>query len=104
MGSICCYDSMDIKTAGKTTGSENFGGAIATAGGLVFIASTRDEKLHAFDSATGKILWEGTLPAGGYACPSTYQVNGKQYVVIGAGGGGKIGTRKGDSFEAFALP
>lgn len=88
----------------KTTGSENFGGAIATAGGLVFIASTRDEKLHAFDSASGKILWEGTLPAGGYACPSTYQVNGKQYVVIAAGGGGKIGTRKGDTFEAFALP
>lgn len=88
----------------KTTGSENFGGAIATAGGLVFIASTRDEKLHAFDSASGKILWEGVLPAGGYACPATYQVNGKQYVVIAAGGGGKIGTRKGDSFEAFALP
>ena len=88
----------------KTTGSENFGGAIATASGLVFIASTRDEKFHAFDSATGKILWQGTLPAGGYACPVTYEVNGKQYVVIAAGGGGKIGTRTGDSFEAFALP
>lgn len=88
----------------KTTGSESFGGAIATAGGLVFIASTRDEKFRAFDSATGKILWEGQLPAGGYACPATYQINGKQYVVIAAGGGGKIGTRKGDTFEAFALP
>ncbi len=89
--------------ADKTTGSENFGGAIATASGLVFIGSTRDEKFRAFDSTNGKMLWEGTLPAGGYACPATYQVNGKQYVVIAAGGGGKIGTRKGDSFVAFAL-
>lgn len=88
----------------KTTGSESFGGAIATAGGLVFIGSTRDEKFRAFDSSNGKILWEGTLPAGGYACPSSYQVNGKQYVVIAAGGGGKIGTRTGDTFEAFTLP
>lgn len=87
----------------KTTGTENFGGAIVTAGGLVFIGSTRDEKFRAFDSASGKLLWEGALPAGGYACPCTYQVNGKQYVVIAAGGGGKIGTRKGDSFVAFAL-
>ncbi len=87
----------------KTTGCENFGGAIVTASGLLFIASTRDEKMRAFDSASGKVLWEGTLPAGGYACPATYQVNGKQYVVIGAGGGGKIGTRKGDTFEAFVL-
>jgi quinoprotein glucose dehydrogenase len=88
----------------KNTGTHNFGGAIVTAGGLLFIASTSDEKMRAFDSTTGKILWEAALPAGGYACPSTYQVNGKQYVVIAAGGGGKVGTRSGDSFVAFALP
>ncbi len=90
--------------ADKTTGSENFGGAIVTAGGLVFIGSTRDEMFRAFDSKTGKLLGEWQLPAGGYACPATYQVNGKQYVVIAAGGGGKIGTRSGDSYVAFALP
>lgn len=88
----------------KTTGCENFGGAIVTAGGLVFIGSTRDEKFRAFDSATGKGLGEWQLPAGGYACPATYQVNGRQYVVIAAGGGGKIGTRSSDSYVAYALP
>lgn len=88
----------------KTTGCENFGGAIVTAGGLVFIGSTRDEKFRAFDSATGKLLGEWQLPAGGYAAPATYQVNGRQYVVIAAGGGGKIGTRSGDSYVTFALP
>lgn len=88
----------------KTTGCENFGGAIVTAGGLVFIGSTRDEKFRAFDSTTGKLMGEWQLPAGGYACPSTYQVNGKQFVVIAAGGGGKVGTRSGDSYVAFALP
>lgn len=86
------------------TGCESFGGTIVTAGGLVFIAGTRDEKLHAFDKATGKLLWETQLPAGGYATPCTYSVNGRQYVVIAAGGGGKIGTRSGNSFVAFALP
>lgn len=88
----------------KSTGSENFGGAIVTAGGLVFIGSTRDEKFRAFDSASGKLLGEWPLPAGGYACPATYQINGKQFVVIAAGGGGKIGTRSSDSYVAFALP
>jgi quinoprotein glucose dehydrogenase len=88
----------------KTTGCENFGGAIVTAGGIVFIASTRDEKFRAFDSATGQLLGEWQLPAGGYAAPATYQVNGKQFVVIAAGGGGKIGTRSGDSYVTFALP
>jgi len=86
------------------TGTESFGGAIVTAGGLVFIGGSMDERFHAFDKATGKLLWETTLPAGGYATPSTYMVNGKQYVVIAAGGGGKLGTKSGDSFIAFALP
>lgn len=90
--------------ADKTTGCENFGGCIVTDGGLVFIASTRDELLRAFDKDTGKLLWQHKLPAGGYACPATYSVNGKQFVVIAAGGGGKIGTKSGDSYIAFALP
>ena len=86
------------------TGTHNFGGTIVTKGGLVFIGGTSDERFHAFDSATGELLWETQLPAGGYATPCTYQVDGKQYVVIAAGGAGKVGTRAGDAFVAFALP
>ena len=86
------------------TGTENFGGTIVTGGGLVFIGGTKDEKFHAFDKATGKLLWDVKLPAGGYATPCTYMVNGRQYVVIAAGGGGKLRTKSGDSFMAFALP
>ena len=74
-----------------------------TAGGLVFIAGTKDERIHAFDKQTGKLLWEHPLPAGGYATPSTYQVGG-QYVVIAAGGAGKLQTKAGDAFVAFRLP
>lgn len=86
------------------TGTENFGGTIVTAGGLVFIGSTMDEKFRAFDKDTGKILWEFQLDAGGYAQPCTYMANGVQYVVIAAGGGGKLRTKSGDAFYAFALP
>jgi quinoprotein glucose dehydrogenase len=86
------------------TGTENFGGTIVTAGGLVFIGGTRDEKFHAFDKATGKLLWETKLPAGGYATPATYSVGDRQLVVIAASGGGKLGTQLGDSIMAFALP
>jgi quinoprotein glucose dehydrogenase len=85
------------------TGTETFGGSIVTAGGLVFIAGTKDERIHAFDKQTGKLLWEHPLPAGGYATPSTYQVNGRQYVVIAAGGAGKLETKAGDAFVAFSL-
>jgi quinoprotein glucose dehydrogenase len=85
------------------TGTQNLGGSAVTAGGLVFIAATRDEKFRAFDKATGKILWEHKLPAGGYATPSTFQVDGKQYVVIAAGGGGKVGSKSGDNYVAFTL-
>ncbi|GAB3806595.1 hypothetical protein GCM10028819_42290 [Spirosoma humi] len=85
------------------TGTENFGGCIVTKGGLVFISATRDEKIRAFDKDTGTILWEAQLPFGGYATPSTYTVNGKQYVVIAATGGGKLGTKTGDTYVAFAL-
>lgn len=86
------------------TGTETFGGTIVTAGGLVFIGGTKDEKFRAFDKATGKVLWEHKLPAGGYATPATYAVNGRQYVVIAAGGAGKLRTKAGDAFVVFALP
>lgn len=86
------------------TGTESFGGTIVTAGGLVLIAGTKDEKFRAFDKATGKVLWEYQLPAGGYATPATYAVDGKQFVVIAAGGAGKQQTKAGDAFIAFALP
>jgi quinoprotein glucose dehydrogenase len=85
------------------TGTENYGGPIVTAGGLVFIAASRDEHIRAFDRKTGRELWKAKLPAAGYATPATYSVGGKQYVVI-ACGGGKIGTRSGDAYVAFALP
>ena len=68
------------------------------------IAATPDEKIRAFDKYTGKVLWEHQLPAGGYATPSVYEINGRQFVVIAAGGGGKLGTRYGESILAFALP
>ena len=85
------------------TGTENYGGPVATAGGLLFIAATKDEQFRVFDKKTGKVLWQATLPAGGYATPSTYAANGRQYVVI-ACGGGKMGTKSGGSYVAFALP
>lgn len=88
----------------RNTGAKNFGGPVATAGGIVFIAATPDEKIRAFDTHSGQVLWEYKLPAGGYATPSVYVIEGKQYVVIAAGGGGKNGTKYGDSIIAFALP
>jgi len=86
------------------TGTENFGGSIVTKGGLIFISATRDQKLRAFDKDSGKLLWETTLPFGGVATPSSYMVNGKQYIVIAATGGGKLGLKTGDAYVAFALP
>jgi len=86
------------------TGAQNLGGSLVTAGGLVFIASTTDEKFRAFDSSTGELLWEAELPAAGYAAPCTYSVKGRQYVVIAAGGGGKSATKTSDVYVAFALP
>ena len=86
------------------TGTENFGGTIVTAGGLVLIGGTKDERFHAFDSATGDLLWQAKLPAGGYATPCTYLADGRQFVVIAAGGAGKLRTRAGDAFVAFSLP
>ena len=85
------------------TGTELYGGPLVTKGGLVFVAATKDEKIRAFDKKTGKQLWEAKLPAAGYATPATYAINGRQYVVI-ACGGGKIGSKSGDSYVCFALP
>ena len=88
----------------RNTGSENYGGPVVTAGGLLFIGATDfDRKFHAYDKTTGKLLWETTLPAGGNATPATYEAAGRQFVVIAAGGG-KSGQRSGGSYVAFALP
>lgn len=86
-----------------TTGTQNLGGAVVTANGLLMIAATKDEKFRIFDSQTGKQLWEYTLPAAGYATPATYMVNNTQYIVIAAGGGGKVGSPSGDAYLAFRL-
>ena len=87
------------------TGSENYGGPIVTAGGLVFIAATNhDRKIRAFDKATGALLWEATMPSSGNATPATYQVNGRQYLVVAAGGGKSPTGGPGGKYVAFALP
>lgn len=96
------YPELTKKGISKT-GTQLFGGGIVTAGGLVFIGASQDEKFRAFDKETGEVLWEYQLPAGGYATPSTYQIDGKQYVVIAAGGGGFQRTKTGDYYIAFAL-
>ncbi len=87
-------------------GTPNLGGPIVTQGGLVFIGAAMDNYLRAFDLETGKELWKGRLPAGGQATPMTYRLgeNGRQFVVIAAGGHGRMGTDIGDSVVAFALP
>ena len=85
------------------TGTENYGGPLVTAGGLIFIGATADEAFRAFDKRNGEVLWKAKLPFGGNASPSTYMVNGRQYVVISAGGG-KSGRPRGGSLVAFALP
>ncbi len=91
---------------GLALGTPNMGGPIVTAGGLVFIGAAMDDYLRAFDVASGRELWKGRLPAGGQATPMTYRLgeDRRQYVVIAAGGHGKMGTRLGDSLVAFALP
>jgi quinoprotein glucose dehydrogenase len=87
----------------QQTGSESYGGPVITAGGLLFIAGTKDSKLRAYNKKTGKLLWETKLPAAAFATPSTYQANGKQYIVV-ACGGTKLGAPKGESYVAFCLP
>lgn len=87
------------------TGTHNLGGATVTAGGLVFVAGTEDEKLRAFDADTGAELWAAKLPFAGTAAPAVYEVAGRQYVVITATGGGRVGgaSGPGDAYVAFAL-
>jgi quinoprotein glucose dehydrogenase len=87
------------------TGTENYGGAILTAGGLLFCSGTRDAKIRAFDKDTGVELWSGKLPWVGSAPPTTYSIKGRQFVVI-ASTGNKLGQQKeyGDAYVAFALP
>ena len=89
----------------RNTGTENYGGPIVTAGGLLLIGATNyDKKFRAFDKATGELLWETTLPFAGNATPATYSVNGRQYVVIAAGGGKDLKSKSGGVYVAFALP
>jgi quinoprotein glucose dehydrogenase len=89
---------------GMNTGTITLGGPMVTAGGIVFTAAAMDGFFRAFDSETGKEIWKYQLPAGGQATPMTYSLGGKQYVVIAAGGHGKLGTKQGDYVIAFTLP
>jgi quinoprotein glucose dehydrogenase len=94
-----------LKARGEPpTGTFNIGGPVVTKGGLVFIGAAMDERFHAYDKDTGELLWEYQMEFGGYATPATYEVDGRQYVVIAAGGAVKPGTKAGDLFYCFALP
>ena len=95
-------DTEELKEKGFHTGTENYGGPMVTAGGLVFLAATKDGMFRAFNKKTGALLWETKLPFPGFATPSTYTIEGKQYIVI-ACGGGKLDTASGDAYLAFAL-
>lgn len=95
------FEALTIKGIPQT-GTENYGGPVVTAGGLVFIGGSKDEYFRVFDKKTGEELWKYKLPAGGYATPAVYEVDGKQYVAIAAGGG-KMGTASGDYYIAFTL-
>ena len=95
-----------LATQGMTgTGTENYGGPVVTAGGLLFIGATNfDKKFRAFDKSSGELLWETTLPFAGNATPATYEIHGRQFVVIAAGGGKDPKSRSGGIYLAFALP
>ena len=93
-----------VKQGLRNTGSENYGGPIVTAGGLLFIgASNFDKKFRAYNSSTGELLWETALPFSGNATPATYSINGRQFVVIAAGGGKDRKSKSGGVYVAFAL-
>jgi quinoprotein glucose dehydrogenase len=85
------------------TGTFNMGGPVITKSGLIFIGASMDERFHIYNAENGELLWEYQLEAGGYATPATYMVDGKQYVVIAGGGGGKPGTKSGDKYYCFTL-
>jgi quinoprotein glucose dehydrogenase len=95
-------ETSEFLKKGIHTGTENYGGPAVTAGGVLFIAATKDSKFRAYNKRTGKLIWETTLPYPGFATPAVYEVNGKQFVVI-ACGGGKLGTASGDVYIAYAL-
>ena len=95
-------ETKEFLEKGIHTGTENYGGPIVTAGGLVFLAATKDGMFRAFNKKSGKLIWETKLPYPGFATPSTYTIDGKQYIVI-ACGGGKLGTPSGDVYVSFAL-
>ncbi|HTF17182.1 MAG TPA: PQQ-binding-like beta-propeller repeat protein [Chryseolinea sp.] len=95
---------LELKEKGiAPTGTQNLGGPAISAGGLIFIGASRDEYFRVFDQQSGKILWEYKLPATATATPSIYEVDGKQFVVVACGGGGKLGTPSSDTYVAFAL-
>lgn len=95
----------ELEKAGHPpTGTFNMGGPIVTAGGLIFIGGSMDERFHAYDRNDGKLLWEYQLSAGAYATPATFEIDSRQFVAIAAGGGGKPGTPSGDAIYCFALP
>lgn len=102
LGDMCDEYFPQLKGKG-ISGTENFGGSIVTAGGLVFIGATPDKKFRAFDKFSGTLLWEAELPAAAYATPASYEIKGKQYVVIACGGGGHLQTSRGDAYIAFSL-
>jgi quinoprotein glucose dehydrogenase len=95
-------DYPELKARGIHSGTENYGGSVVTAGGLLFIAATSDAKFRAFNKRTGQLLWETDLPEAGFATPAIYELDGREYVVI-ACGGGKLHKRSGDAYVAFAL-
>lgn len=95
-------ETPELKAKGIHTGTENYGGPIVTAGGLLFIAASKDGMFRAYNKRTGQLLWEYPLPYPGYATPSTYSINGKQFIVI-ACGGGKLGSPSGDKYLAFSI-
>ena len=91
-------------SAPRATGTPNNGGSVVTAGGLIFIAATTDNLIRAIDIETGKTVWQDKLPAGGQATPMTYEENGRQFLVIMAGGHHFMQTPIGDDLVAYSLP
>jgi quinoprotein glucose dehydrogenase len=97
------YPELQTAKGIAQTGSESYGGPVVTASGLLLISGTKDQFFRAYDKTNGKLIWKTKLPAANFATPSTYEVKGKQYVVL-ACGGTKLGAKGGDSYVAFALP
>jgi quinoprotein glucose dehydrogenase len=102
-GKLRWESALGVMGAGWPAGSISFGGPVATAGGLVFTAAALDPHLRVFDSDTGKELWSVELPASAQSTPMTYEWKGRQYIVICAGGHGKMKSKMGDAVVAFAL-